>query len=49
MIKYFDFENEVEKIDIQLSQLDINNKLDFDKIEKLNVKKSELFKKILMN
>ena len=49
MIKYFDFENEVEKIDIQLSQLDINNKLDFDKIEKLNVKKSELFKKIYSN
>ena len=35
MIKYFEFENEVEKIEILLNQLKNNKELNFDKIKKL--------------
>ncbi len=49
MIKYFEFENEIEKIETLLSQLNNNQELHFDKIKKLNVEKDELYKKIYSN
>ena len=45
MIKYFEFENEIEKIDNILLQLNNNKELNFDKIKKLNKEKDHLFKK----
>ena len=36
MIKYFEFENEIEKIETLLIQLNDNKELNFDKINKLN-------------
>ena len=49
MIKYFEFENDIEKIEILLSQLDKNKELNFDKIGKLNKEKDELYKRIYSN
>ena len=45
MIKYFEFENEIEKIERMLSQLNNNQELNADKINKLNNEKNELYKK----
>ena len=49
MIKYFEFENEIEKIEKILNQLNNNKELNFEKIKKLNEKKDELFKTIYSN
>ena len=49
MIKYFEFENEVEKIETLLKQLKNNKELNFDKIKKLKKEKDELYKKIYSN
>tara|TARA_B100000900_G_scaffold41222_1_gene30822 strand:- start:183 stop:1121 length:939 start_codon:yes stop_codon:yes gene_type:complete len=49
MIKYFEFENDIEKIEILLSQLNKNKELNFDKINKLNKEKNELYKKVYSN
>ena len=34
MIKYFEFENEIEKIETLLDQLNTNQELNFDNIKK---------------
>ncbi len=49
MIKYFEFENEIEKIEAILIELSDNKELNFDKIEKLNKEKEVLYKKIYSN
>ena len=49
MIKYFEFENEIEKIEKILNQLNNNKELNFEKIKKLNKEKDELFKTIYSN
>ncbi len=49
MIKYFEFENEIEKIEILLKKLKNNQELNFDKIKKLNNKKDLLYKEIYSN
>ena len=49
MIKYFEFENEIEKIEEILSQLNNNKELNTDKIKKLNNEKDKLYKKIYSN
>ena len=49
MIKYFEFENEIEKIEKILNQLNNNKELNFEKIKKLNKDKDELFKTIYSN
>ena len=49
MIKYFEFENEIEKIELTLSQLNNNKELNTDKIKKLNNEKDNLYKKIYSN
>ena len=45
MIKYFDFETEIEKIDNAIENLR-NNRGNSDKIEKLNIEKEIIFKKL---
>ena len=47
MIKYFEFENEIEKIESLLTQLNNNKELNLDKIKKLNKEKNELYKKFI--
>ncbi len=49
MIKYFEFESEVEKVETILAKLNDNEELNFDKIKKLNNEKDGLFKKIYSN
>ena len=49
MIKYFEFENEIEKIEIILDELNINQELNLDKIKKLKKEKDDLYKKIYSN
>ena len=49
MIKYFEFENEIEKIESILSHLNDNRELNYDKIRKLDKEKDELYKKIYSN
>ena len=49
MIKYFDFETEIENIDQIIENLDKENPKNTDKISKLNFEKNELFKKIYSN
>ena len=49
MIKYFEFENDIEKIEKTLSQLNNNKELNTDKIKKLNNEKDKLYKKIYSN
>ncbi len=48
MIKYFDFESDIEKIDNLIINLKQNDKFD-SKLEKLELEKQELFKKIYRN
>ena len=48
MIKYFEFENGIEKIETTISQLNNNKELNFSKIKKLNKEKEDLFKKNLL-
>ncbi len=49
MIKYFEFENELEKIETLLKRLNDNKELNFEKIKKLNKEKNQLYKKIYSN
>ena len=49
MIKYFEFESEIEKVETILDQLNKNQELNIDKIKKLNNEKEELYKKIYSN
>ena len=49
MIKYFEFENEIEKIEKILEQLNNNKELNFEKINKLNIEKDKLYKNIYSN
>ena len=49
MIKYFEFENDIEKIDVILKKLNENKELNLDKIKKLDFEKNELYKKIYSN
>ena len=49
MIKYFEFEIEIEKIEIILNQLNKNKELNEDRIKKLDKEKEELYKKIYSN
>ena len=49
MIKYFEFENEIEKIEKILDQLKNNKELNFEKINKLNIEKDKLYKNIYSN
>jgi len=49
MIKYFEFENKIEKIETTLSELNNNKELNSDKIKKLSNEKDELYKKIYSN
>ena len=49
MIKYFEFENDIEKIENILLQLNNNKELNSEKIKKLNVERDELYKRIYSN
>jgi len=49
MIKYFEFETKIEKIEATLDQLNNNKELNIDKINKLEKEKNELYKKIYSN
>ena len=49
MIKYFEFEDEIEEVEKNLQQLNTNKELNLDKIKKLNKKRDELYKKIYSN
>ena len=49
MIKYFEFEGEIEKVETTLNQLNSNQDLNIDKIKKLNNERDELYKKIYSN
>tara|TARA_B100001057_G_scaffold462433_1_gene515380 strand:- start:57 stop:995 length:939 start_codon:yes stop_codon:yes gene_type:complete len=46
MIKYFEFENDIEKIEILLDQLNNNQELNSDKIKILKNERDQLFKKV---
>ena len=46
MIKYFEFENDIENIENILVQLNHNKELNSEKIKKLNVERDELYKRI---
>ena len=49
MIKYFEFENEIENVENILNQLNNNKELNVDKIKKLKEEKDILYKKIYSN
>ncbi len=49
MIKYFEFENEIEKIESILDQLNNNQEMNYDKIKKLNIERHKLYKNIYSN
>ena len=49
MIKYLEFENEIEKIENVITQLNNNKELNYEKITKLNKDKEDLYKKIYSN
>ena len=49
MIKYFDFENEIEKIDNLIIELNNNKTENHNRIKKLNLEKDKLFKTIYSN
>ena len=49
MIKYFEFENEIEKIETILAELNNNQELNFAKINKLNNERDKLYKRIYSN
>ena len=46
MIKYFDFESEIEKIDKDIELLNLNDGNNIEEIKSLNIKKEETLKKI---
>ena len=47
MIKYFEFETEIEKIETILNQLSNNKELNYDRIKKLDKKKMSYIKKFI--
>ncbi len=49
MIKYFDFEKEIEKIDDLISKLNLEANTETKKIEKLNIEKNQLLDKLYSN
>ena len=49
MIKYFEFESEIEKLETTLDKLNNNQELNIDKIKRLNNEKEKLYKKIYSN
>ena len=49
MIKYFEFESGIEKIEKLLEKLNNNQELNHDKIKKLSIERDELYKKIYSN
>ena len=49
MIKYFEFETEIEKIETILKQLSNNKEVNDDRIKKLDKEKDKLYKKIYSN
>tara|TARA_B100001057_G_scaffold391816_1_gene400192 strand:+ start:19 stop:957 length:939 start_codon:yes stop_codon:yes gene_type:complete len=49
MIKYFEFESEIEKIETLLDELNNNKELNFDKIKQLDREKDLLYKKVYSN
>ena len=49
MIKYFEFENDIEKIEKILSELNKNTEINLHKIKKLEKEKKDLYKKIYSN
>ncbi len=49
MIKYFEFEDKIEKVETILNKLSENKDLNLDKINKLKKEKQELYKKIYSN
>ncbi len=49
MIKYFEFEKEIEKIDLLIKNLEAEDKKDISKIKKLNLEKNQIFEKIYSN
>ena len=49
MIKYFEFEDKIEKVETILNKLSENKDLNLDKINKLKKEKKELYKKIYSN
>ena len=49
MIKYFDFETEIEKIDILINDLDNRDNDNLSKLEKLNNQKKKILDKIYSN
>ena len=46
MVNYFEFEKEVEKIDLLIGNLDSENTLDVNKVDKLKQEKEQILKKI---
>ena len=46
MIRYLEFENEIEKIEIILDKLNKNKELNLEKIKNLDKEKLDLYKKI---
>ncbi len=49
MIKYFDFEEEIHKIETIIEKLSKNENADTNKLNKLRIEKNEIFKKIYTN
>ncbi len=49
MIKYFEFENDIENIENTLVQLNNNKELNSEKIKKLKVERDELYKRVYSN
>ena len=50
MVKYFDFEKNIENIDIKIAELiSLNTTQSINKIDKLNIEKKSLYKKIYSN
>ncbi len=49
MIKYFDFEKDIEEIDKLITELNSQDKDNFKKIKKLEIDRENLFKKIYSN
>ena len=49
MIKYFEFEKDIERIDQLIQNLELDEENNFSKIKKLNLEKNQIFEKIYTN
>ena len=49
MIKYFEFEKDVEKIDQKINNISLNDRSNLTKIENLKNEKNQILKKIYSN